>query len=114
VSSVTHLLFVCGRNRRRSPTAEALFTGAAGVETMSAGLSPDADHVLCADSIAWADVIFVMEQRQRAAVARTFARLVRDKRVVCLNIADDYEYMDESLVRLLRERVPRSVAALRG
>jgi len=61
------LLFVCGRNRLRSPTAERLFAGIAGVETRSAGVSPDADEPLSLDAIEWADVIFVMEPEQRTA-----------------------------------------------
>jgi predicted protein tyrosine phosphatase len=40
------VLFVCGRNRCRSPTAEQWFADWPGVETASAGLSPDADIAL--------------------------------------------------------------------
>ena len=68
------LLFVCGRNRVRSPTAEQLFSAVPGVETCSAGVSPDADQPLTADLIQWADMVFVMEAAQRAKMARRFAR----------------------------------------
>ena len=37
------LLFVCGRNRLRSPTAERVFAAVPGVEAESAGVAPDAD-----------------------------------------------------------------------
>jgi predicted protein tyrosine phosphatase len=106
------LLFVCGRNRMRSPTAEQLFSGVPGVEACSAGTSPDADHPLTADLVAWADVVFVMEPARRAKVSRRFARALRGKRVVCLGIPDDYRYRSPELVRLLWERVPRSVPCL--
>jgi predicted protein tyrosine phosphatase len=108
------LLFVCGRNRLRSPTAEQMFSRIPGVETCSAGVSPDADQPLTADLVQWADIVFVMEEAQRAKMARRFARALRGKRVVCLSIQDDFEYMTPKLVRLLWERVPRSVPGLAG
>ena len=107
-----NLLFVCARNRRRSPTAELAFAGVGGVETDSAGLSPDAEQRLTAEQVAWADVVFVMERRHRAALSRGFATALRGKRVVCLGIPDDFAFNDPELVRLLWERVPRSVPAL--
>ncbi len=107
-------LFVCGRNRLRSPTAEQLFSSIPGVETCSAGLSPDADQPLTADLVEWADIVFVMEATQRAKMARRFAQALRGKRVVCLNVQDDFEYMAPELVRLLWERVPRSAPGLAG
>ena len=106
------LLFVCGRNRLRSPSAEHLFSAVPGVETCSAGVSPEADQPLTADLVQWADIVFVMEAAQRAKMARRFAQALRGKRVVCLHIQDDFEYMAPELVRLLWERVPRSVPGL--
>src|SRR5580658_4701544 len=47
------LLFVCSRNRRRSPTAEAVFSTLEGVESLSAGTSPDAETPISADLIEW-------------------------------------------------------------
>lgn len=34
------------------------------------------------------------------------------KRVVCLDVPDEYDYMDSELVQLLRERVGQAVPAL--
>lgn len=34
---MTRVLFVCSRNRRRSPTAEHVFRNVPGIETASAG-----------------------------------------------------------------------------
>ncbi|WP_200935043.1 hypothetical protein [Brevundimonas sp. Leaf363] len=39
---MTNLLFLCSRNRLRSPTAEQVVAAWPGVETASAGLAPDA------------------------------------------------------------------------
>lgn len=106
------LLFVCGRCRLRSPTAEQVFAGVCDVETRSAGVSPDADEHLSAELIEWADVIFMMEPSHRTKMNRKFARILRGKRVVCLDIPDDYGYMDQNLIDLLWDRVPRSVTEL--
>ena len=106
------LLFICGRNRWRSPTAETIFSGD-GVETQSAGVSPDAETPLDAEAIAWADVIFFMQAEHRVKANRQFAGVMRGKRSVCLAIPDRYAYMDKNLIALLREKVPRSVPQLR-
>ncbi len=79
---------------------------------MAAGTAPDADEPVTAEHIDWADVVFVMQEVHRARLNRTLAGALRGKRVVCLGIADDYDFMDPALVRLLWDRVPRSVPAL--
>lgn len=98
---MTNALFICSRNRLRSPTAEAVFASWPGVETDSAGLAPDAEIVLSAEQIEWADVIFVMERRHRARLSRRFARYLKGKRVICLDIPDEYEFMAPELVMRL-------------
>src|SRR5580658_1799628 len=87
------LLFVCGRNRRRSPTAERIFEGREDCEVASAGLAPDADEVLAPEMVEWADIIFVMEVIHAATLRRRFRSSLKATRVVCLDIADDYEFM---------------------
>jgi len=101
------LLFICARNRLRSPTAEAVFDAYDGVEALSAGLNKDAETPLSGDLLAWAEVIFVMERGHRRKLQQRFQGLLKDKRVVVLGIADDYDYMQPELVRLLEARVPR-------
>ena len=107
-----NLLFVCSRARRRSATAEAVFAGVAGCAAMAAGTAPDADEPVTADHLDWADVVFVMQEVHRARLNRTLSSALRGKRVVCLGIPDDYDFMDTALVRLLWDRVPQSVPAL--
>ncbi|WP_225768484.1 low molecular weight protein tyrosine phosphatase family protein [Inquilinus sp. Marseille-Q2685] len=99
------VLFVCGRNLRRSPTAEAVFAGAPGVETASAGLNPDAEEPLTAELVEWADLILVMEEAQRAKLSARFRSSLKRPRVICLDIPDRFEFMDPELVRLLRAKV---------
>ncbi|MGD1876402.1 MAG: low molecular weight protein tyrosine phosphatase family protein [Kiloniellaceae bacterium] len=102
---MTRLLFVCSRNRLRSPTAEAVFTRYEGIEAISAGTAKDAETPLTADLIDWADIVFVMEKAQRAWVTQRFRAWLRDKRLVVLGIPDNYAFMDPDLVRLLERKV---------
>lgn len=106
------ILFVCARNRLRSPTAERVFAGVCGVETCSAGVSPDAEQPVTAELLDWADIVLVMEPAHRAKMARAFGARLRGKRVACLGIRDDFAYMDAELVRLLWQRVPRLAPVL--
>lgn len=100
-----NLLFVCSRNRLRSPSAEAVFGDCAGVEVASAGTSVDADMPVSADLIEWAEIIFVMERIHERKLLERFGPLLRAKRVVVLGIPDKYGYMDTELVALLRRKL---------
>jgi predicted protein tyrosine phosphatase len=102
-----NVLFVCSANRLRSPTAEQVFATWPGVETDSAGISSGASVLLSSDQVDWADVIFVMEKTHRSKLARQFRSHLKGKRVVCLDIPDDYGFMDPVLVRMLEHRVGR-------
>jgi predicted protein tyrosine phosphatase len=100
-------LFVCSQNRLRSPTAEAVFAAWPGVETDSAGLGGDASVPLSTEQIAWANIIFVMEKAHRNRLSMRFKAHLNGKRVICLDIPDDYEYMQPELIKLLEAKVGR-------
>jgi predicted protein tyrosine phosphatase len=95
-------LFVCSANRLRSPTAEQVFSTWPGIETDSAGLSSGV--LLSVEQIEWADVIFVMEKAHRSKLSKDFRRHLNGKRVICLDIPDDYKFMDPALVTLLEAK----------
>ena len=101
------VLFLCGRNRLRSPTAEHVFSAEAGIEALSAGLDNDADVPCTPELLEWADIVFVMEQAHRSKLARRFKRHLGDARVICLDIPDNYGFMQPELVQLLHARVDR-------
>lgn len=105
-----NVLFVCSQNKLRSPTAEQVFATWPGVEVDSAGLNNDAGNPVTPENVAWADLIFVMEKTHRTKLAKGFRKHLR-ARVVCLDIPDDYGFMDEALMRLLRARVGRFLPA---
>ncbi len=100
--SYVKVLFVCSRNRLRSLTAETFFDGSGGHRVRSAGTEPGARVRVTAGHLGWADLIFVMEKRHLNRLQTKFREEVVGKRVVCLHIPDDYEYMDEELIERLR------------
>ena len=102
-----NVLFVCSQNRLRSPTAEQVFSKRRDNEVASAGTNHDADNPLTHELVAWADIIFVMEKAHRAKLQKKFKTSLKKARVICLDIPDDYEFMDPELVRLLEVRVQR-------
>ncbi|MCJ0763195.1 low molecular weight protein tyrosine phosphatase family protein [Variovorax terrae] len=100
------VLFICSRNRLRSPTAERVFSTFPGIEVDSAGLAPDAECQLSVDQVEWAEIIFVMERAHRTKLMQQFRRSLNGKKVICLDIPDNYEFMQPGLVTLLERKVP--------
>ena len=98
------ILFLCSQNKLRSPTAEAVFSEHSSVDVDSAGLNNDADVPLSVEQIEWADLILVMEKAHRSRLNRKFSKALGGKRIVVLNIPDDYDYMDPALIDLLKQR----------
>ena len=107
----TRALFVCARNRWRSPTAERIFARDPNLDVRARGLSPRSPRRLSARDVAWADVIFVMEHAHRTRLRQAFGQgqpIVAPIEV--LDIPDEYEFMDPELVELLEERVGEFLA----
>ena len=82
-----------------------MFAGRTGVETASAGLAPDAEEPVTPDHLDQADLIFVMERAHRAKLQRRFGKHLKGSRVICLDISDDYAFMQPELVALLEKKV---------
>ena len=102
---MANILFICSQNRLRSPTAEHLFSGRPGLEVASAGLGKGADELVSRELVEWADIIFVMEKIHRSRLSQKFRPYLRNKRVICLDIPDNYTYMQPELVELLERKV---------
>ena len=98
-------LFICSRNQWRSPTAETVFRRYPNVQARSAGTSPNARHTVSIDDIAWADKIFVMEQKHKSRLLAQFPRALQYKEMIVLDIPNDYRYMDEELIEILKVSV---------
>ena len=99
-----HVLFLCSRNKWRSPTAEDVFADRPGIEVDSAGLNSGADVLISEEQVEWADVILVMEPKHRVKLNKNFGHLLASKQVGVLNIPDDYQFMDPDLIDLLEKR----------
>ena len=97
-----NLLFVCSRNQWRSPTAEEIFKNNQEYQAKSAGTEPSARIKITEKLINWADIIFVMEKKHKERLKQRFATVVDEKEVIVLDIPDDYQFMDEELVDLIK------------
>ena len=82
-----------------------MFADYPGIECSSAGTNHDADNPLTGELVDWAEIIFAMEKTHRNKLKSKFKRHLTNKRIICLDIPDEYEYMDPDLVRLLKAKV---------
>jgi len=98
------LLFLCSKNKLRSPTAECLFAEESHHEVDSAGLNKDAEIRLSDEQVRWADLIFVMEKIHRTKLNQRYQHVLRGKKVIVLGIPDHYSFMDEELITLLKQK----------
>jgi predicted protein tyrosine phosphatase len=99
------VLFICSANRLRSPTAEQVFSTYPDLEVASAGLSHDAAERLTPEHLEGVDTIFVMEKAHKAKLSRHFRTHLKGARIICLDIPDDYAFMQPELIALLEARV---------
>lgn len=103
------LLFICSRNKWRSLTAEKIFDKVNGYDVRSAGTKANARIKVTEGHIGWADLIFVMEKKHSRRIKDKFNDVIYNKKIICLDIADDYEFMDEKLIELLKSRVSEHI-----
>jgi len=95
------ILFICNQNENRSKTAEELFK--AKFSTKSAGLFNK--NPVTSKELNWADVILVMDDFQRKEIAKRFPKDYIKKRILSLNIPDNYYYKQPELIDILKSRV---------
>lgn len=100
-----NVLFVCSRNKWRSPTAEKLFDGRDGLSARSAGTAASARIKVTEKLIRWADVILAMEKEHKARLIENFGPALDGKPIEILDIEDDYRYMDPELIAMLESTV---------
>ncbi len=99
------LLFICSQNKRRSLTAEKLFDGYKCYQARSAGTESNSRIKVTEGLLGWADIIFCMEKKHIRRIKEKYPEVLADKKVICLNIDDEYEYMDEELCAVLESSV---------
>ena len=96
-----NILFICSQNKRRSLTAEKLLEGYNGHIVRSAGTEKNSRVKLTPGLIGWADVIFCFEKKHLRRIKENYAEEVSDKKIITMNISDEYEFMDEELQEIL-------------
>ena len=105
MSDPLKILFICSQNRWRSLTAEKMYDGFQGYLVRSAGTADNARVRVTEGHIGWADIVFVMEKRHKEILQDRFPSALRSKKLICLHIGDDYQFMDANLQDILKERL---------
>ena len=99
-----NVLVICGKNKKRSKTAEHLFLNDNRIRIRSAGLSPKSNRKISENDLHWADLVLVMEYEHKSKIRELYRHLELPT-IEVLAIPDDYEYMDEELVETLTDRI---------
>ena len=97
-----NILFICSKNKWRSRTAETIFQNSQDHFVKSAGTENDARIKVTEKLINWSELIFVMEKVHKEKLQMKFNELLDDKEIIILDIADDYQFMDEELIDMLK------------
>jgi protein-tyrosine phosphatase len=111
--SKPRILFVCGRNKWRSPTAQNIYKNDPRMEVRSAGVSGKSPHPISNSDLLWADLILIMESKYRGRIQGLFRNL-RLPPIESLDIPDEYEYMDEELIDFIKSGVEHHIKLLSG
>lgn len=100
-----NLLFICSRNKWRSRTAETIFKNDQVHHVKSAGTDDGAKVRVSEKILDWADIIFVMEDKHKQRIKEKFNTASIIKKIVVLEIPDDYQYMDPELIDIIKTSV---------
>ena len=104
------LLFICSQNKIRSLTAEHMLQGVPGYSVKSAGTEPRSRIRVNEGHIGWADITFVMEKKHLRILEDNFQETLNGKRLICLNIPDEFIYMEPDLIDELKAGISQHIA----
>ncbi len=108
------ILLVCSKNQWRSPTAEAIYRGDDRISVRSRGTKRAAVQTIRSSDIVWADAILVMEDKHRQRILADFPGESKFKPMHVLDIPDDYQFMDDELVELIKSATDPIIGQLMG
>jgi predicted protein tyrosine phosphatase len=114
MSTPLKILFVCGRNKRRSPTAEKIYAHDRRLAVRSVGLAETSKRRMVAADAQWADLILVMERKYVGRIKTTFRNLDTLPAIVSLDIPDEYIFMQRELIDLLQPAVESAIENYRA
>ncbi len=86
----------------RSATANEIYKDDSRFIVKSAGTDSGAATVLTRELLDWADSVIVMEKHHRNSIRKSYPDIYRNKKIVCLYIPDEYDYMQPELISILR------------
>ncbi len=109
-----NILFVCGRNQWRSPTAEHIYGNDPRVSVRSAGVSGRSKHELSVADLEWADLILVMERRYLTRIRSKFGAALELPPIQSLDIPDEFNAMDPELVALIRSATEPQIESMKS
>jgi predicted protein tyrosine phosphatase len=89
----------------RSATAHKIFESDPRFEVDSAGTDQSADTVLEPEQLEWADAILVMEKYHRNFIREKYPEYYTQKKIICLHIPDDFDFMQPELIEILNNKV---------
>lgn len=99
------ILFICTLNKMRSATAQVIYENDDRFEVKSAGTDINSKNILNIELLNWADSIIVMEKHHRNFIRKKFPDIYSSKKIVCLYIEDDYDFMDIELIDIIKQKV---------
>ena len=105
------ILFVCGKNKWRSPTAQNIYRNDPRIEVKSAGVSGKSPHPISNSDLLWADLVLIMESKYKSRILGLF-RDIRLPPIKSLDIPDEYEFMDEELIELIKSGAEHHIKLL--
>jgi predicted protein tyrosine phosphatase len=94
-----NILFICNQGLHRSRTAAELFSR--HFATAYAGIYA---NPVTNEQMRWADLVVVMEEGQRRALAEEFPSEFLKKRIITMDIPDIYRYRQPELIEELRAK----------
>jgi predicted protein tyrosine phosphatase len=96
------VLLVCGRNQRRSPTAEKIFRNDPRMIARSAGTAESSRRKIKESDLLWADIVVCMERKHASRIKALYPHCEEMPAIEILHIPDDYDFMDSELIELLQ------------
>lgn len=104
------VLTVCSASALRSPTAAVVLNQEYGYNTKAAGVSLEYAIVpVTGRLLIWSQEIVVMENWQAHEIIEMLEIMGIDRPVICLNIDDNYYYMQPELVSIIKQRYDQQV-----
>ncbi len=100
-----NVLFVCGRNNRRSPTAAHIFRNDRRMNVRSGGVADTSRRKVSEGDLRWAQLVLVVERKYAGRLKTAFPKVDPFPPIECLDISDEYTFMQPELVEMLKSSV---------